>query len=191
MTVDASAVGILETIIDTKLLIMVISNPLSRPQAGHGRFPSLPDLGPDFGSKHGQAHHTLKTKTSFVPVSALLIGLVLCFAQPARAGTFDWSATAADTLWASGSNWVGGTAPADSLTTDIARFNQTSYANQPNYGTRSIGGLIFGDGVTTTDDNALPHIIEPGRQHHHERQCRPGDHFGHKPDRLGNILGDQ
>jgi fibronectin-binding autotransporter adhesin len=78
-------------------------------------------------------------------------GILISFsALPAFSATRDWSATAADTVWATGSNWVGGNAPADSLTTDDARFNQTSYTSQPNYGTRSINRLIFGDGTVVT-----------------------------------------
>ena len=78
-------------------------------------------------------------------------GILISFsALPAFSATRDWSATAADTVWATGTNWVGGNAPADSLTTDDARFNQTSYTSQPNYGTRSINRLIFGDGTAVT-----------------------------------------
>src|SRR5690606_40591171 len=52
--------------------------------------------------------------------------------------------------WTFGSNWIGGIAPANDLTTDIARFNQTAYATQPNAGTISINGIQIGDGTTAT-----------------------------------------
>jgi len=67
-----------------------------------------------------------------------------------HSATRDWSASAADPTWATGNNWVGGTAPVDSLTVDDARFNQNNYAFQPNYGSRSINKLVFGDGTTPT-----------------------------------------
>lgn len=71
-------------------------------------------------------------------------------AQQASATVIDWSATAATTAWATGTNWGGGTAPSNDLTTDIARFNQTAYATQPNAGTTSINGIQIGDGSTAT-----------------------------------------
>jgi autotransporter-associated beta strand protein len=66
--------------------------------------------------------------------------------------TIDWSATAADTVWATGANWDGGTAPAAA---DTARFNKTSYTSQPDYGTVTIAGLTFGDGTTATAASVL------------------------------------
>lgn len=71
------------------------------------------------------------------------------------ATTLDWSPTAGTTAWATGSNWVGGASPTSDLTTHIARFNQTGYTNQPNYGTTSINGLIFGDGSTSSAATTL------------------------------------
>lgn len=62
----------------------------------------------------------------------------------------DWKSNAASTAWATGTNWVGDGAPANDLTSNLARFNQTSYTNQPNAGTRSIAGLVIGDGTTVT-----------------------------------------
>src|SRR6185369_4405946 len=61
--------------------------------------------------------------------------------------------TAGSTAWATGSNWVGGAAPANDTTTDIARFNCTSYASLPNAGTRSVAGIIIGDGSTATSSS--------------------------------------
>ncbi|MEI6647912.1 MAG: autotransporter-associated beta strand repeat-containing protein, partial [bacterium] len=64
-----------------------------------------------------------------------------------QADTNTWSN--AGTAWATGANWVGGTAPADNLTQDTAFFNGT-ITQQPNAGTRSVAGIIVGDGVLTT-----------------------------------------
>jgi hypothetical protein len=71
--------------------------------------------------------------------------------EATQAAVIDWSSTAATTSWNTGSNWVFGTAPADSLITDIARFNQTSYVNVPTVNAdRSINGIQIGDGTTAT-----------------------------------------
>ena len=54
-----------------------------------------------------------------------------------------------DTTWATGTNWTGGTPPADDLTSDVAVFN-TAFTNQPNAGTRSVAGLAVGSGATNS-----------------------------------------
>jgi len=69
--------------------------------------------------------------------------------QWAGAATVDWTGSASSN-WASGSNWVGGNVPISDLITDSAGFNQVSYANQPDAGTRSVGGIQVGDGSTAT-----------------------------------------
>lgn len=74
--------------------------------------------------------------------------LVISFFGAAHATQIDWSGTT-DTTWATGTNWAG-TAPANSITTDTARFNLPTYPKQPNAGTTSITGLVFGDGATAT-----------------------------------------
>ncbi len=66
------------------------------------------------------------------------------------ATTIDWSASAGNSTWTAGANWDGGTAPLNTLSGNIARFNQTGYTSQPNYGTANIAGLTFGDGATAT-----------------------------------------
>ena len=43
-------------------------------------------------------------------------------APDSHAATIDWKSAPTNTTWATGSNWDGGIAPANSLTTDIARF---------------------------------------------------------------------
>jgi len=88
-------------------------------------------------------------RSLFIGVSAILGACV----QPLGAQTaIDFSSTASSgSNWNTGANWVGGVAPANDLTTNIARFDQTSYANQPNAGSsRSIAGLQIGDGTTAT-----------------------------------------
>jgi len=88
----------------------------------------------------------MKTRTSLI----LCVVAVLAFVavQSAQASVIDWKSVSGDTAWATGTNWDGNTAPADSTATDIARFNKTSYAFQPNSGTRSIAGIQIGDGTT-------------------------------------------
>jgi autotransporter-associated beta strand protein len=69
-------------------------------------------------------------------------------AWSAGAATMDWSGTAGGNAWGTSSNWTGGTAP---TSTDLARFDQTSYTNQPTVNsTSSSQGLLIGDGTTTT-----------------------------------------
>jgi autotransporter-associated beta strand protein len=70
-----------------------------------------------------------------------------CLSQSA---TIDWSSTAATSTWGTGLNWDGGSAPANSLDMDIARFNKIIYLSQPNSGTTSINGIQIGDGTTST-----------------------------------------
>jgi autotransporter-associated beta strand protein len=59
-----------------------------------------------------------------------------------------WSG-ATDTAWATGTNWVGGSAPASSLTTDIANFNLPTYGGNPVYAptapnSQKINGITIG-----------------------------------------------
>ena len=62
----------------------------------------------------------------------------------AHADTITWNSASATTSWADGSNWIGGVAPANSTSTDIALFNSSSYTSQPNAGTTSINGIRIG-----------------------------------------------
>ena len=83
---------------------------------------------------------------------AAALGLFCMFgmALPAvvRAGPVTWTGSTS-TAWSSGGNWVGGVAPANDTTTDIAAFDFASLpANQPNAGTRSVNGIVIGDGTT-------------------------------------------
>lgn len=79
-----------------------------------------------------------------------LSGILLSTAK-VQAATICWTG-GTSTAWATGSNWVGGVAPANDATTDIACFNQTSYTNLPTIGnaSRSIAGIVIGDGSTAT-----------------------------------------
>jgi len=61
-----------------------------------------------------------------------------------------WMASGSNSAWATGANWIGGAAPSNSITGNIAAFDQTAYAFQPNAGTTSICGLQIGDGTTST-----------------------------------------
>ena len=75
---------------------------------------------------------------------------VLLLSQTAQAATpITWSGVS-NTTWATGTNWVGNSAPANDLTSNTALFNGT-FTNQPNYGTTSVAGLIIGDGTTVTN----------------------------------------
>ncbi len=75
------------------------------------------------------------------------LGMVLALAISAQADVISWDGDTS-TDWALGDNWGGGVAPADNLTTDIARFNLASYAGGPPFaptsGTRSITGIQIG-----------------------------------------------
>jgi autotransporter-associated beta strand protein len=86
----------------------------------------------------------------------LLIAAAGCFAgvitQPAVAATVSWDGDTSS-AWASGSNWVGGTPPANDTTSDLAAFVFGSLPSfQPDAGTTSVTGLVIGDGSTTMPD---------------------------------------
>lgn len=88
-------------------------------------------------------------RPSLLQLSLLTLCLGSSVGMSPAQTAIDFSATAGSgSNWANNANWVGGVAPADDLTTNLARFNQTSYANQPNAGTRSIAGIVVGDGST-------------------------------------------
>jgi hypothetical protein len=82
---------------------------------------------------------------------ALLIGVFsvvwMLWTRPAQATTIEWANVGS--TWATGSNWVGGTAPADSTVTDIASFGSTGVSPiNPNLtAQRSINGIIFLSGA--------------------------------------------
>jgi len=76
--------------------------------------------------------------------------------QLASAAVITWDGSDS-TAWATGGNWVGGNAPADDLVTDIATFNDASYTNQPDAGTRSVNGITVGasSGALTISGTSL------------------------------------
>ena len=86
-----------------------------------------------------------------------------------HAAVVDWKSNGVSTNWATGSNWVGDVAPVADLTTDIASFNQISYAFQPTSTIPNatnvppiiggeINGIQSGDGTTVT----APLILSTG-----------------------------
>lgn len=78
-----------------------------------------------------------------------LSGALLFAIQSAQAATIDWNGSTS--AWATGTNWTGNTAPTNNLTTDIARFDKTTYTAQPTAPSlQQIAGIISGDGTTAT-----------------------------------------
>ena len=76
------------------------------------------------------------------------IAAIFMVSPAARAATIVWNN--AGTVWATGTDWTGGSAPTSDLTSDIALFNSTLFSSQPNYGTTSVAGIQVGDGTTLT-----------------------------------------
>ncbi|MEP2776591.1 MAG: autotransporter-associated beta strand repeat-containing protein [Luteolibacter sp.] len=82
--------------------------------------------------------------------SLLAIVPFLGLTSNSNAATIDWSGTTS-TAWNVGTNWVGGNNPVNNLTQDIARFNLTSYTNQPTATNgRMVNGIAIGDGAVST-----------------------------------------
>ncbi len=119
----------------------------------HTRMSALA-LGKGIGMRYGITNRLASRRSSaqrfVICVFALLALTVALIPRLSHAAVIDWSSTATTNVWALGLNWVGNTAPANSLNTDIARFDQTSYLTQPNSGTTSINGIGIGDGTTAT-----------------------------------------
>jgi fibronectin-binding autotransporter adhesin len=85
------------------------------------------------------------------PIVRTGILLAAAISAPASAVSTPISWTGAtDTDWATGTNWTGGVAPADDLASNLAVFSLASYPNQPDALTRSIAGIVIGDGTTAT-----------------------------------------
>jgi autotransporter-associated beta strand protein len=83
-------------------------------------------------------------------VSLMLAGWVfsLFAGQRILAGTIAWDGDTS-TAWATGTNWIGDLAPVDDFSTDLAAFVFGSAPSfQPNAGSRSIAGIVIGDGTT-------------------------------------------
>jgi fibronectin-binding autotransporter adhesin len=95
----------------------------------------------------------------FTAVAGVAILFAIAPARPLLATTIAWLG-GTSTAWATGSNWAGGTAPVNDSTSDVAAFGfATLPANQPNAGTRSIRGILVGDGGT-----AVPAFTIAGTQ---------------------------
>ena len=105
----------------------------------------------------------LGNSLQYAAVASLLV------LSTAHATVVDWKSDGVSTNWATGSNWVGDVAPVADLTTDIASFNQTSYAFQPTSTIPNatnvppiiggeINGIQSGDGTTVT----APLILSTG-----------------------------
>jgi autotransporter-associated beta strand protein len=91
---------------------------------------------------------TLRNRQSLVAGAA--VAAVCGLTAVGHATVIDWRSDAPTTIWATATNWVGGTAPASSAA-DTARFNQTSYLNEPNVNaSRTVGSIVVGDGTTAT-----------------------------------------
>lgn len=82
----------------------------------------------------------------------LTTSLGMAFVSHGAVTPITWSgASGTDaTAWADGTNWVGGTAPADDLVTASAVFDLADFTGkQPNAGTRSVAGVQIGSGTAT------------------------------------------
>jgi len=102
-----------------------------------------------------QVHSSIRTGR-MLSLMAIATALAVSVSSPvASAAVITWAD--AGTAWATGSNWSGGIAPADSLVTDIANFNSSSYTNQPDAGTRSVNGITVGgsSGALTVSGTTL------------------------------------
>ena len=103
--------------------------------------------------------NTIATITSSRSLTLAIAALISAVAGgPAQAATIDWNPPTVggggSVTWATGANW-GGVAPVNDLTTDIARFDKTTYNFQPDAGTTSITGIQVGDGTTATANLTL------------------------------------
>jgi fibronectin-binding autotransporter adhesin len=104
---------------------------------------------PTDNTKH--TRHTRRTALAIAALLAIFIGNT----PTARAANITWSGSNS-TTWTDGANWVGGTAPDNSLTTDTAVFDSATYTNQPNSTTaRSIAGITIGANSGAVTINTL------------------------------------
>lgn len=86
-------------------------------------------------------------------------------AEAARAVILDFNGSQATTsAFSTAADWDGGVFPAKDLFTHIARFNKTSYANQPTHSNYDLNGLVFGDGATPTADATITITGAGGQQ---------------------------
>ncbi|WPJ96754.1 autotransporter-associated beta strand repeat-containing protein [Coraliomargarita algicola] len=103
-----------------------------------------------------QTYLGLRTTSGYI-LSAVTVSLITSLS--AHADVISWDGDTSVT-WTDGDNWSGGVAPADSLLTDIARFDVGSYGGStyaPNVGTTSVYGIQIGsaNGNFTMDGATL------------------------------------
>jgi len=77
------------------------------------------------------------------------IGLfVFAFTPDSRASLILWNGDTSS-AWSDGANWIGGSAPANTTTSDQAGFVfSVPPTFEPNSGSRNVNGLLIGDGAT-------------------------------------------
>ena len=81
-----------------------------------------------------------------MPVRIIAFLAVMTWAESSRGTTISWNNVGTD--FATGTNWTGGIAPANSISTDVASFGTASPTNQPKLnGARSVKGLVFASGA--------------------------------------------
>jgi len=92
----------------------------------------------------GYSKFTKHSRLGLIAVASL----VWVSSNPVWAAQQTWTGVTNST-WSTNTNWSAA-APTNSLTTDTALFDSTTYLNQPNAGTTSIAGIVVGDGTTAT-----------------------------------------
>jgi hypothetical protein len=91
----------------------------------------------------------------------LLLLAPLAITLSANAVTRSWTGTTSST-WTTAANW-GGTAPTNSISTDIAKFSTTTSGRMPNVaGTRSINGLIFDTRDWSVTNSTVDGVLSVG-----------------------------
>lgn len=77
------------------------------------------------------------------PKALLALVAIALVPLAAQGGSITWSG-ASNTAFSTAGNWVGGVAPANSLTNDTAVFGSTLTANQPNLtADQALAGIQF------------------------------------------------
>jgi autotransporter-associated beta strand protein len=87
-----------------------------------------------------------------------LLAMCLAVAAQSQAATISWDGSESVT-WSAGGNWVGGTAPTNDLTTDIAHFDLPTYGGavfSPYASGQRVYGVTIGssNGAMTLDTNS-------------------------------------
>ena len=97
--------------------------------------------------------------------SLLTTIVALAWSMPAHGATISWSGSNSAT-WTTGGNWVGGTAPNNSISTstgDFAQFFSTISGRMPNVaGTRSINGMSFSNRNWQLNNTTVGGILSVG-----------------------------